>query len=70
MGLDLAVGRAGGLIPRPGDASVDLFLGSALWGRNSTADPPGRALWFGFHGPSMIESAERPDTRPGAGEEE
>ena len=39
MGLDLAVGRAGGLIQRPGDASVDLFLGSALWGSNFMADP-------------------------------
>ena len=27
-----------------GTVSVDLFLGSALWGRNPMADPYGRAL--------------------------
>ena len=30
----------------------------------------GRALWKNFHGPSMIESAERPDARPRTAEDE
>ena len=66
----LAVDRVGVPSSDLGMASVDLFFGSALWGSNSMADPSGRALWFGFHGPSMIESAERPDTRPRTSEDE
>ena len=30
----------------------------------------GRALWKNFHGPSVIESAERPDARPRTAEDE